>query len=154
MLPGPLVGVYQQYKQDTDSVASWIASTAKKCGYPADLLASTSWDAPRPKSARLKGKARKNNAQAGGTTKGPSQSKYTVTLADFLPLASFIAKCRSPVVSVPDVFSTTLNRLITARSGFGRMMDDHGAKPDPEADRSTATSLVFSRASGMPFNHA
>jgi hypothetical protein len=134
MLPGPLVGIYQQYKQDTDSVASWIASTAKACGYPAHLLASKSWDAPRPKSGRLKGKARKN-AHEGGTAGGPSKFKYIVALDDFLPLAHFIAQCRKPVVSVPDVFSTTLNRLITARSGFSKLMDDHRAKPDPEADQ-------------------
>ncbi|KAH7250350.1 uncharacterized protein BKA55DRAFT_378070 [Fusarium redolens] len=29
MLPTPLQGTYQQYKADTDSVAAWLASTAK-----------------------------------------------------------------------------------------------------------------------------
>lgn len=28
MVPEPLAGIYQQYKQDTDSVAQWLASAA------------------------------------------------------------------------------------------------------------------------------
>ncbi|KAK9350250.1 hypothetical protein V1523DRAFT_98130 [Lipomyces doorenjongii] len=134
MIPASLVSVYQQYKQDTDSVASWLASTAKACGYPADLLASKSWDVAPPKSGRLKGKARKA-AQAAGTAGSRKVSKYIVALKDFLPLADFIAQYREPGVSVPDSFSTTINRLITTRSEFGKLMDDHGAKPDPEADQ-------------------
>ncbi|KAK9322283.1 hypothetical protein V1517DRAFT_140982 [Lipomyces orientalis] len=134
MIPASLVSIYQRYKQDTDSVASWLASTAKACGYPADLLASKSWDVPPPKSGRLKGKARKD-AQAAGTAGSRKASKYIVALKDFLPLARFIAQYREPGVSVPDSFSTIINRLITTRSEFGKLMDDHGAKPDPEADQ-------------------
>lgn len=33
-----LTSSYLQYKLDTDNVASWLARTAKKCGYAADLL--------------------------------------------------------------------------------------------------------------------
>jgi hypothetical protein len=29
---------YKQYKEDTDAVATWLATTAKKCGYAVDLL--------------------------------------------------------------------------------------------------------------------
>ncbi|KAK9235391.1 hypothetical protein V1525DRAFT_271654 [Lipomyces kononenkoae] len=134
MIPAPLVSVYQRYKQDTDAVASWLASTAKACGYPADLLASKSWDAAQPKSGRLKGNARKA-AREAGTEVPPKASKYIVALKDFLPLARFIAQYRDPLVPVPDSFSTTINRLITTRSGFGKLMDDHGTKPDPEADQ-------------------
>ncbi|KAJ8098964.1 hypothetical protein POJ06DRAFT_302816 [Lipomyces tetrasporus] len=125
MIPASLVSIYQRYKQDTDSVASWLASTAKACGYPADLLASKSWDVPPPKLGRLK----------AGTAGSRKASKYIVALKDFLPLARFIAQYHEPGVSVPDSFSATINRLITTRSEFGKLMDDHGAKPDPEADQ-------------------
>ncbi|KAH7111412.1 hypothetical protein EDB81DRAFT_830276 [Dactylonectria macrodidyma] len=33
MLPSSLKSIYQQYKVDTDSVANWLATTAKDNGY-------------------------------------------------------------------------------------------------------------------------
>ena len=144
MLPGQLVSAYQQYKKDTDSVASWLASTAKACGYPADLLSKGSWDpsqqAPAKKGggARLKGKARKEAKAASASTETSkptcSKSKYVVAIADFLPLAQFIAASKKPRVPVPDSFSAVINRVIDARSGFGHQLADHGADPDPDAD--------------------
>jgi hypothetical protein len=141
MLPTHLVGIYSQYKQDTDSVASWLASTAKACGYPADLLTSTpapSAGAPVAKSARLKGKQRKQARQAAKGTAAPAPvstgPKHIIAVKDFLPLANFIAGRRSPAVSVPDVFSTTINRVITLRSGFGDMMNAEGVVPNAKSD--------------------
>lgn len=141
MLPGGLVSIYQQYKQDTNAVASWLASTARACGFPADRLSAGSWDAaaaPRPGSGskRRKGKARKearaNPTKTSAATPGP---KYIVAVADFIPLARFIAASPKPVVSVPDTFVTTLDRVIAVRAGFGTNMSEHGAEPDIKADR-------------------
>ncbi|KAJ0128328.1 Inversin [Fusarium oxysporum f. sp. albedinis] len=70
MLPIPLLGTYQQYKADTNSVAAWPASTAKACGCPADLLTSNMKQTSQQKVAgRLKGKARKDAKK-----KKPAQS--------------------------------------------------------------------------------
>jgi hypothetical protein len=33
MLPGFLKDSYKQYKDDTDRLATWLLSAAKKCGY-------------------------------------------------------------------------------------------------------------------------
>ncbi|KAM0279624.1 hypothetical protein ACHAO9_011603 [Fusarium lateritium] len=38
MLPPYLVSIYGEYKKDITSIASWLAITAKECGYSADLL--------------------------------------------------------------------------------------------------------------------
>ncbi|KAM6523044.1 hypothetical protein FSOLCH5_003669 [Fusarium solani] len=142
MLPIQLLGIYRQYKQDTDSVASWLASTAKACGYPADLLTTTgskSGETQAPKSGRLKGKQR-SKARGGGRAKPkpkPAEkktAKHVIAIKDFLPLANFIAGRRDPAVSVPDVFSTTIDRLITLRSGFGSKLSDNGVQPDPKSD--------------------
>ncbi|KAJ3460508.1 hypothetical protein MRS44_011375 [Fusarium solani] len=132
MIPPQLLGAYRQYKQDTDSVASWLASTAIARGYPADLLA-TSLSTPAPKtSGRLKGKAR-TKARSGGASnpKPTNEKRRIIAIKDFVPLANFIAGRR---VSVPDVFSTTIDRLIALRSGFGGKLGETGAKPDPESD--------------------
>ncbi|POS76706.1 hypothetical protein DHEL01_v204908 [Diaporthe helianthi] len=115
MLPSALVSVYQQYKQDTDSVASWLASTAKDCGYPADLLTSVG-----------PVKRKKHNKKA-------SQNKHIVAIKDFVPLAEFIAASKKPAAAVPESFVQTINRVINVRSSFGSTLREHGAKPSAEA---------------------
>lgn len=138
MLPGPLVSVYQQYKEDTNAVASWLASTARSCGYPADLLSGGSSQAPVPEpSKRLKGKARKQAKAATPLPQAASRTArpdYTIAIKDFIPLAEFVAASKKPVVSVPLAFTNTLNRVIATRSGFGGRLADHGSAPSDCAD--------------------
>ncbi|KAK3311172.1 uncharacterized protein B0T15DRAFT_489798 [Chaetomium strumarium] len=127
-LPEPLVSIYQQYKKDTNSVASRLASTAKACGYPASLLSSGSWDVQAKGNKAGKGrKGRKQQAAGGG--------KYIVALADFRPLANFIARSsKLRPVSVPDSFVTTIDRLIALRASFRTHLAKHGAEPAADAD--------------------
>ncbi|RSL99617.1 hypothetical protein CEP52_009659 [Fusarium oligoseptatum] len=133
MLPPQLLGTYRQYKLDTDSVASWLASTAISRGYSADLLA-TSHSTPAPKtSGRLKGKARAKARSSGESKPKPAnEKKHIIAIKDFVPLANFIAGRR---VSVPDIFSTTIDRLIALRSAFGTKLGETGAKADLESDK-------------------
>ncbi|EQB44956.1 hypothetical protein CGLO_16239 [Colletotrichum gloeosporioides Cg-14] len=119
MLPAPLVSVYQQYKQDTDSVASWLASTAKACGYPADLLKPVG-------QAKKKAKHKHKNIS----------SKYIVALKDFVPLAQFIAGSKKPVVDVPESFVATINRVINVRSSFSNRLAEHGKKTAFQVEKS------------------
>jgi hypothetical protein len=136
MLPPSLVSVYQQYKEDTDAVASWLASTAKSRGYPAELLSgASSKDDGSEQSKRLKGKARKQaKAAAEQAKESSSRPDYIIAIKDFIPLAEFVAACQKPFVSVPLSFANTLNRVISARSGFRSKLDDVGDLPDVSAD--------------------
>ncbi|KAF5011827.1 hypothetical protein FDECE_2117, partial [Fusarium decemcellulare] len=134
MLPSTLFSVYQQYKKDTDSVASWLASTAKACGYSPDLLNST---VSQPKVAgRLKGKARKEAKKQQIPNPSPQQStpKYIIAIKDFIPLAEYICACTKPVISVPVSFTETINRVIHVRAGFGAQLAEEGAVPNAKAD--------------------
>lgn len=138
MLPAALVSVYQQYKDDTNAVAAWLASTAKSCGYPADLLSGGQATGPE-RSKRLKGKARKQaKAAAPNPQKSSSISSsrpdYTIAIKDFIPLAEFVAASQKPVVSVPLAFASTLNRVISTRSGFGGRLAELGNSPAASAD--------------------
>jgi hypothetical protein len=45
MLPSFLKRTYAIYKEDTVSVASWLASTARRCGYSLDLLSNVAGEA-------------------------------------------------------------------------------------------------------------
>ncbi|KAK2053465.1 hypothetical protein LY76DRAFT_597807 [Colletotrichum caudatum] len=137
MPPSQLQGIYRQYKQDTDSVALWLASTAKACGYSEQLSCPQS---QALKGGRLKGKQR-IKARGGGRAKEGSKlverktTKHVIAIKDFLPLATFIAGRRDPAVSVPGVFFATIDRVIDLRSRFGVRLSDIGVEPDPESEK-------------------
>lgn len=139
MLPDNLFSVYQQYKKDTNAVASWLASTAKSCGCPSDLLSGGSFQATEPEQTkRLKGKARKEAkaaaAQQQSTSSSYARPDYVIAIKNFIPLAEFIAASKKPVISVPLVFANTLNRVIITRSGFGNRLAGLGNSTDFSAD--------------------
>lgn len=134
MLPSMLKGTYWQYKQDTDSVAGWLASTAKSLGYSAadlqSLVAAASASKAVESGGRLKGKARaqaKKRAAASAATQKqplvPAAPKYIISVDDFIPLAMYIA---SKTIPVPRVLKNTIDRVIAARSGFGSKLEKHG----------------------------
>ncbi|KDN61739.1 hypothetical protein CSUB01_10812 [Colletotrichum sublineola] len=136
LLPDQLLGIYSQYKQDTDSVVRWLASTAKAHGYPEP---PSGLEGQAPKGGRLKGKDRAKARGNGKGKNGPTpvekkKTRHVVAVKDFLPLANFVAGCRDPAVSVPDAFFTTLDCLIDLRSGFRTRLSDYGLEPDDKSD--------------------
>ncbi|KAH7161103.1 hypothetical protein EDB81DRAFT_866637 [Dactylonectria macrodidyma] len=138
MLPGSLSTIYQQYKKDTDSVASWLASTAKASGYPANLLEPVSVTQPKATTGRLKGKARKEaqKQKDADLDAGQTGPRYIIAIKDFVPLAEFVSASTKPVVSVPASFVDTIDRNIYMRSKFGSKMATHGMEQDTESDAS------------------
>lgn len=134
MLPDNLVSIYKEYKEDTNAVASWLASTAKSCGYPSDLLGGD----PPQATGRLKGKARKEAKAAAAKSQGSSSSSsrpdYTIAIKDFILLAEFVAASKKPVVSVPLAFANTLDRVIATRSRFSNRLAQTGASNDASAN--------------------
>jgi hypothetical protein len=140
MPPVPLLGLYKQYKTDTDAVASWLASTAKSVGFSPKQLSSSHSSGPaatgtHPASGRLKGKQRK---QAKEAAKNPSESaapRYTVAIKDFVPLARFIAEHQRPLFKVPHELSATLRRVISCRSAFGGLLGKYGMTTDSETNK-------------------
>ncbi|KAG9648457.1 hypothetical protein KCU95_g18015, partial [Aureobasidium melanogenum] len=122
MLPNSLRGSYTIYKEDTDSVATWLASTAKQCGYPLDFLTRPEDGLSSQKGSRLKGKARKLAKAATSAKSGSSESTahsgsttYTIAVKDFISLAQYIVAFQKPPVRVPSSFVCVLNRAIALR---------------------------------------
>ncbi|KAI0007258.1 hypothetical protein F4779DRAFT_592862 [Xylariaceae sp. FL0662B] len=132
MLPPALAGSYRRYKEDTDSVAAWLASTAKFLGYSSDLLDNGTANKTTT-TGRAKGKARiqAKKQQRKPAKSPPTAKKYTIKINDFIPLAEFIAD--KPTASVPDSLKTTLSRVISIRSGFRARLEKHGVLTDEEA---------------------
>ncbi|KAF3479709.1 uncharacterized protein GIQ15_06685 [Arthroderma uncinatum] len=117
MLSNSLTSSYLQYKEDTDVVASWLATTAKVCGYTKNINPGQQ---KQNQSGRLKGKARKSAQHSPGESSAskpslPNLPTYTIAIHDFVPLAECIASCESPKVRVPATFAVTLERAISAR---------------------------------------
>lgn len=104
MLPSSLRSTYQQYKADTDSVATWLATTARANGYSDPNSGN-----PPAKSGRLKGKARKKQQQPQPTNAAPKKV-HILRIKDFEPMASYVAGIES--VKVPDYLTVALERVI------------------------------------------
>jgi len=131
MLPNR-AGTYELYKADTDAIANWLANTARRCGYPPDLLAQqgvkksdTSQQTPR-----LKGKARKleklareaatkpnGDAEAQETAK-PALPTYIVAVKDFVALVTCIGTYKKQHVKVPSEVAKSLDRAIALRKSY------------------------------------
>ncbi|KAH8685022.1 hypothetical protein BGZ61DRAFT_507303 [Ilyonectria robusta] len=131
MLPSSLKTIYQQYKADTDSVANWLATTAKDNGY-ADKAPSSNNVLVQP--GRPKGQPRKQAKGANRPRPGNSANKTSriIRIRDFEPMASFIAKIDS--VKVPDHLAVALERVIWVRKSFSQRLADSGAKVDLASD--------------------
>jgi hypothetical protein len=123
MLLNVLTSSYLQYKADTDTVASWLASTAKKCGYAPDLLEKEKVGQNQP-SKRLKGKARKQAREAAKCAQEESELEpgkpapgptYIIAIKDFTGLAEYIASFTRPPVRVPKPIVAAIDRAISLR---------------------------------------
>ncbi|KAH8696777.1 hypothetical protein GQ44DRAFT_719095 [Phaeosphaeriaceae sp. PMI808] len=114
MLPSLLTDTYHRYKQDTDNIATWLATTAKRFGFPADLLTGNA-QSKAQKSKRLKGKARNKAKQTASASKPSSTSlpKYTICVKDFVTLAEYLAP--KPDVKVPARLWASIERAIRLR---------------------------------------
>lgn len=123
MLPSLLIDTYRRYKQDTDDIATWLATTAKRFGFSADLLTNNAQDKDQ-KSQRLKGKARKKAKEAAessatNTSRASSNSvpKYTIGIKDFVTLAEYLA--HKADLKIPAPFWATIERAIHLRKEHG-----------------------------------
>ncbi|KAM7212001.1 hypothetical protein V8F06_012630 [Rhypophila decipiens] len=117
MLPTPLKTIYQQYKDDTSCVATWLANTANQHGYgPSPDANQAKANNPTATSQRVKGKAPdwalglSSRRDIGGQTHSRNQKQYVLAIKDFCPMADYIAK-REPAVKVPDFFATFAEKL-------------------------------------------
>ncbi|KAK8213821.1 hypothetical protein IWZ01DRAFT_549229 [Phyllosticta capitalensis] len=130
---------YQQYKEDTNLVASWLASTARSCGYPKDLLfGSNVQDTGSKGPGRLKGKARKQAKQPGNEIGENSKRAPIIAIKDFIALAEFIVGKKKQVVEVPSYLAYTLDRAIRTRKDHGAL-----ARMRPGAESSYENHSYF-----------
>ncbi|EQB46636.1 hypothetical protein CGLO_14268 [Colletotrichum gloeosporioides Cg-14] len=132
VVPAPLLSLYQQYKQDTNFVAAWLATTAKSCGYPSDLLSEIQAKEESSKPAENKAKGGKGKKKKKQTDQAPK--KYTVAVKEFIPLAQYISTAKQKSSNVPDILVSALNRVIDLRTRFSAKLTQDGAKPATASD--------------------
>src|SRR5271154_1163992 len=133
MLPNYLFSTYKQYKTDTDKITTWLAETAKKCGYQSPFSDPKAPDESVPdqrgKPPKLKGRARKLARDAAAAEKKtPASSaadaneiakgtKYTVPVREFELMAEHIAKSQDTSLKIPRGFINLMKRCIKTRRG-------------------------------------
>lgn len=129
MLPNGVHSSYETYKEDTDIVATWLAATAKRCGYLKDLLDHKDEPSQTSASKRLKGNARKKAKSAAATklptvdvsklsATPPQGPKYILKVKEFTTLAEYIAVFNKTIVKVPAYLISALNRAIVLRREY------------------------------------
>ena len=147
MISESLQSIYQQYKHDTQVVASWLATTAKTLGYSGQIGGSIAGKTPTKTSGRLKGKDRKKakatqvpiveptKPSEPSKPDEPSKPKYILAIKDFVPLAEHIADASiSAHVKFPSFFSVALERVIWVRKSFSEKLKDAGRRFDQKSD--------------------
>ncbi|RSM00094.1 hypothetical protein CEP52_009325 [Fusarium oligoseptatum] len=116
MLPSSLKSIYRQYKADTDSVATWLATTAKANGYVDDTgNALVSAGGKKKKKKKVNTKPR-----------------YVLRIKDFEPMAKFIAKLES--INLPEEFAIALERVIWVRKTFVDLLAANGIPTKGDSD--------------------
>ena len=166
MLPEFLFGTYRQYKTDTEKITTWLAETAKKCGYKSPSLdpAASNGDAAagqNGKPAKLKGRARKLArdaavAAAAEKKKTPSASssigdanvkvvekKFTVPVREFEAMAAHIVKTRDATLKIPRGFVNLMKKCIERRRGTSDWFEENVPATAEEEVDSTARHLHF-----------
>lgn len=133
MLHPALISTYRRYKNDTNAIASWLASTARSVGFPTDnLSASGGKDKDKPGAGgRLKGKARTEAKKRAAASESGNSSSYIISTKDYIALAEYV---REKSVPVPKSFADTIDRVVKARTGFSSKLEQTGSMRDEEAD--------------------
>lgn len=139
-----LTSRYLRYKADTDIVASWLASTAKPCGYPtnSDIENNDRQDDNESQkgSDRLADKTRRQAKEA--VSASPTQSPYIIAMKDFVRLAEVIASYNQKRVKVPLSVMSSLRSAISARKSYGAEVFSK-LPQTPETEESNQRHLYF-----------
>ncbi|KAF5561920.1 hypothetical protein FNAPI_3467 [Fusarium napiforme] len=122
MLSPAYMNIYQQYKADTDSVATWLANTAKAHGYDADAaVGAAALDALKKKKK--------------GNGKGPEHQEIChQSQGLFEAMAKHVAETNA--VEVPHKTAIALERGIWVRRSFSQKLTESGARRDRRSDAS------------------
>ncbi|KAK5079750.1 hypothetical protein LTR70_008817 [Exophiala xenobiotica] len=122
MLPDFLVGTYRQYKQDTKTIAVWLASTARSYGYIFDASSTNQDDqvVKKKAKAKVKPKPKTKKQQRDAARRIPAQQrKVVIPISDFVPLAAYITEHIKLPTRVPPSMLTVIERVIEARTDCG-----------------------------------
>lgn len=122
MLPDFLVGTYRQYKQDTKTVAVWLASTARSYGYIFDATSANQDDqvVKKKTKAKAKSKTKTKKQQRDAARRIPAhQRKVVIPVSDFVPLAAYVTEHIKLPNRVPPSILAVIGRVIEARTDCG-----------------------------------
>ncbi len=148
LLKGRFV-TYKQYKDDTESIAGWLAQNAARCGYEATVATASSIISP-VSGPRLKGKARKQAREATKAAQGPpagtsNGQKYSIRILDFPRMAKAIADFR-PKVEIPKALDSLFQRALGARKKFTEWYEEHLPQQEASSQRHTHFTNILATA--------
>lgn len=127
---------YRQYKDDSSVFVTWVCSTASARGYGggATNVAAIS-------TGRLKGKERKEAkaaAKAAGLAVSSATPRQSLSVAEIVARAQFIAKANSPLIKVPFFVQRVLARAIKLRKDCSESYRSKDLNEDSNNDQRTS----------------
>lgn len=118
MLPDFLVGTYRQYKEDTKTIAVWLASTAASYGYNSSTDGDDQSEQTTKKNTKSKAKSKpktKKQLRDAARRNPGYQRKIVLQITDFVPLAEYVSQHIKAPARVPQSILAIIKRVIGAR---------------------------------------
>ncbi|KAJ4138323.1 hypothetical protein NW768_002146 [Fusarium equiseti] len=116
MLSPAYMSIYQQYKADTDSVATWLAITAKANGFD------------EQNAAAKKAQAEEKEKERQRKGKRSCEGKYIIKVRDFEDMAKFVVDTNA--IEVPHRTAVALERVIWVRRSFSKQVGGRDRRSD------------------------
>ncbi|KUJ08859.1 uncharacterized protein LY89DRAFT_741693 [Mollisia scopiformis] len=150
MLSEFLEGTYKKYKNDTSTFLKWLYETGTKCGYVPDAptTAKKQVEITPQKSARLKGKARKEAKAAKlVATSMPDTSagvlSHEVPRRDLMPLAQAVLYSQDSSIKVPVKILQVGLRAVSTRKKLTESFSKNTEASDVETLESNYSHSYF-----------
>ncbi|RGP77548.1 hypothetical protein FLONG3_4333 [Fusarium longipes] len=134
---------YQRYKADTDSVATWLATTAQEHGYITEAAATAAQTAENDTTKKKKKKKNSGKGKGPGHAKAlkkptanlmaqTSSGKYVIEVREFEAMAKYVAEIDA--IKIPRRITIALERAIWVRKSFSQQLTKSGASQDSDSD--------------------
>lgn len=149
MLPSALFTTFRQYKQDTQTITEWLASTARLCGYQPptvseklDTVASKAKSKNKKKKKAATPSTGETNTQSQPAAAPTSSKEYVVKTNEYVPMAQAITRSDASKVVIPLSVIKTWKSCIAGRSTTSKWYETNTERTDDQDSNITHEHFI------------
>jgi hypothetical protein len=132
ILPEELYSAYDQYKKDTKTVTTWLATRSRQCGYQLEEFSEEINESAEGTKGRKQVGHYKLVYNASGST---TSKKIIIPVRLFGPMAHHIISYNNPPIEIPKSFSHVVQRTVSARTVCNMYFQRRGEGQKGENDK-------------------